>query len=73
MLGEVRALTKKLGCTALIVEQNVKNALLVSDRVLILRRGRIGYEHNVIEGADPKPLLDAYSFQGETSEMPTLP
>lgn len=66
MLGEIKSLAKKLGCTVLLVEQNVKNALLVSDRVVILRRGQIGYEHKVVEGGDPTPLLDAYSFKDET-------
>lgn len=73
MLGEVKTLTKKLGCTALIVEQNVKNALLVSDRVLILRRGRIGYEHNAVEGADPRPLLEAYSFKDDSQSALGIP
>ena len=63
MLGEIKSLTKKLGCTVLLVEQNIKNALLVSDRVVILQRGKIGYEHEVTVCSDPKPLLDAYSFK----------
>lgn len=70
MLTEVRSLTKELGCTVLVVEQNVKNALLVSDRIAVLRRGRIGYEHKVHE-ADPKDLLAAYAFkESEGSESP---
>ncbi|MCC6949690.1 MAG: ABC transporter ATP-binding protein [Bradyrhizobiaceae bacterium] len=62
ILAEVKALTKKLGCTVVVVEQNVKNALLVSDRVVVLQRGRIGYEHTVDAGTDSKPLLEAYAF-----------
>lgn len=62
MLGEIKSLTKQLGCTVLLVEQNVKNAVMVADRVLILRRGRIGYQQTI--GADPDidALLNAYSF-----------
>jgi branched-chain amino acid transport system ATP-binding protein len=63
MLRDIKSLTKKLGCTVLLVEQNVKNAIAISDRVLILRRGKIGYEHNVNADADPRPLLDAYAFK----------
>lgn len=62
ILGEVKSLTKKLGCTVVVVEQNVKNALLVSDRVVVLQRGRIGYEHKVDAGTDSRPLLEAYAF-----------
>lgn len=66
MLKEIRSLAKQLGCTVLVVEQNVKNALLVSDRIAVLRRGRIGYEHKVHE-ADPKDLLEAYAFKERES------
>jgi branched-chain amino acid transport system ATP-binding protein len=68
MLGEIKSLTKKLGCTVLLVEQNVKNAILISDRVLILRRGKIGYEYKVAENADPRPLLDAYAFKDHAEQ-----
>jgi branched-chain amino acid transport system ATP-binding protein len=64
ILEEIRTLTKSFGCTVLLVEQNVKNALAVSDRVAILRRGKIAYEHKVLPGGDFGPLLDAYSFKG---------
>jgi ABC-type branched-subunit amino acid transport system ATPase component len=42
MLRDIKSLTKKLGCTVLLVEQNYKNAIGTSDRVLILRRDKIG-------------------------------
>jgi branched-chain amino acid transport system ATP-binding protein len=66
MLEEIKSLAKKLGCTVVVVEQNVKNALLVSDRIVILQRGRIGHEHIVASG-DTKALLDAYSFKQESA------
>jgi branched-chain amino acid transport system ATP-binding protein len=65
MLMQIKALAKRLGCTALVVEQNVNNAILLSDRVLVLRRGRIEYEHNVAENPEPQALLVAYSFRHE--------
>ena len=63
MLAEIKSLVTKLDCTILVVEQNVKNALLVSDRILVLRRGRIGYSHDVSQTSDVQALLDAYSFE----------
>jgi branched-chain amino acid transport system ATP-binding protein len=64
MLEEIRSLKQQLGCTVLLIEQNVKNAIAISDRVVVLRRGRIDYEHVVKPGGDVGPLLDAYSFKG---------
>jgi branched-chain amino acid transport system ATP-binding protein len=62
ILSQIKSLSKQLGCTVLLVEQNVKNALIVSDRVLIMRRGRIAYEHEVGGARGVDALLDAYSF-----------
>jgi branched-chain amino acid transport system ATP-binding protein len=70
LLEEIKSLTRKLGCTVLLVEQNVKNAILISDRVLILRRGKIGFEYKVAENADPRPLLDAYAFKNPADPAP---
>ena len=64
MLEEIRSLKQQLGCTVLLIEQNVRNATAISDRVVVLRRGRIDYEHVVKPGGDVGPLLDAYSFKG---------
>lgn len=63
MLLNIKSLAKRFGCTVLMVEQNVKNALTVSDRIMILRRGKIAYDHVVTSKADFGPLLDAYSFK----------
>jgi branched-chain amino acid transport system ATP-binding protein len=65
MLLQIKSLAKSLGCTVLVVEQNVKNAMLVSDRVLVLRRGRVAYEHDVVSNPEPQALLDAYLFKGQ--------
>jgi branched-chain amino acid transport system ATP-binding protein len=62
MLAEIKALTARIGCTVLLVEQNIKNALAISNRILTLRRGSIGYQHHADRGDDVQALLDAYSF-----------
>jgi ABC-type branched-subunit amino acid transport system ATPase component len=64
MLEEIKSLKQRLGCTVLLIEQNVKNAIAISDRVVILRRGKIEYEYIVTPGGDVAALLDAYSFKG---------
>lgn len=63
MLEEIKSLKQRLGCTVLLIEQNVKNAVAISDRVLILRRGKIVYESIVTSQPDVETLLDAYSFK----------
>lgn len=63
ILGEIRNMVRDLGCSVLMVEQNVRNAALVSDRVLVMRRGAIGYEHIVDGTQDTRALLDAYAFE----------
>ncbi len=47
MLNEVRDLSNKAGLSVIIVEQNVKVALSVADRVMALRTGRILHESPV--------------------------
>lgn len=64
ILSEVRRLASELDCTIIVVEQNVKNALMVADRVVVLRRGRISFEQRVAGMTDTQALLDAYSFKG---------
>jgi branched-chain amino acid transport system ATP-binding protein len=64
LLAEIKRLAWRLGCAVLIVEQNVKNAVTVSDRVLVLRRGRIAYAHFVTDSNDTGALLEAYAFKG---------
>lgn len=63
ILGEIRNMVTNLGCSVLMVEQNVRNAVLISDRVLVMRRGSIGYTHVVAGSQDTQALLDAYAFQ----------
>jgi branched-chain amino acid transport system ATP-binding protein len=62
MLREIRLLAGMLSCTIVVVEQNVKNAMLISDRVLVMRRGSIAHQQRV-QDADIDALLDAYAFE----------
>jgi branched-chain amino acid transport system ATP-binding protein len=62
ILQEIRSLAGRLSCTIVVVEQNVKNAMLVSDRVLVMRRGRIAHQQPV-QDVDIDALLDAYAFE----------
>lgn len=63
MLGEIKSLRRRLDCTMLVVEQNVKNALLLADRVVVMRRGRVEYSHDLSQTKNVQTLLDAYSFR----------
>lgn len=65
MLDYIRQLSDQLNCGVLLVEQNVKNAVQISNRVLVMGRGRIVYTHDVQGNADHARLLDAYAFARE--------
>ncbi|MBX9843486.1 MAG: ABC transporter ATP-binding protein [Xanthobacteraceae bacterium] len=62
MLETIKTLSAELQCSVLLVEQNVRNAVQISDRVLVMDRGRISHAHDVIDRRDLAPLLDAYAF-----------
>jgi branched-chain amino acid transport system ATP-binding protein len=62
LLHEIRSIAGRLRCTIVVVEQNVKNAMLVSDRVLVMRRGGIAHQQRV-QDVDVDALLDAYAFE----------
>jgi branched-chain amino acid transport system ATP-binding protein len=63
VLERVRAIAARLPGGLLVVEQNVKNAVHVGDRVAVLRRGRILLTRGAGEEASTQELLDAYAFQ----------
>jgi branched-chain amino acid transport system ATP-binding protein len=63
ILSEIKSLARTLNCTIVVVEQNVKNAVFVSDRVMVLRRGSIAHTHLVGGPKDIQSLLDVYSFE----------
>jgi branched-chain amino acid transport system ATP-binding protein len=62
MLTEVKRLSQALGATVLLVEQNVRNAVMVSNRVLIMRRGTIAHEQPLATLDDVQSLLESYAF-----------
>lgn len=60
LLQPIRELQRKLGLSILLVEQNVKEALKISDRVLVMRSGEIIHEAAPNELADNKVLMQYY-------------
>ena len=62
MLAEVRRLADDRGISVLLVEQNVRNAAAISDRVLVMRRGAIGHAQAMAGPETVQALLDAYAF-----------
>ncbi|MBX3538956.1 MAG: ATP-binding cassette domain-containing protein [Chelatococcus sp.] len=62
ILGEVRSAAKSSGATVLVVEQNVRNAVSIGDRVLVMSRGVIAHDHAVFPGNDLAELLEVYAF-----------
>jgi branched-chain amino acid transport system ATP-binding protein len=60
LLQPIRHLQQQLGLSILLVEQNVKEALKISDRVLVMRSGAIIHETSPHELADNKVLMQYY-------------
>jgi branched-chain amino acid transport system ATP-binding protein len=50
-IGTIMAALKQRGITMMIIEQNLKLALAVADRLLILREGRVSEGHDLRAGA----------------------
>ncbi|MBH5385022.1 ABC transporter ATP-binding protein [Bradyrhizobium diversitatis] len=60
LLQPIRQLQQQLALSILLVEQNVKEAFKVSDRVLVMRSGAIIHETSPDELADNKVLMQFY-------------
>lgn len=60
LLQPIRQLQQQLGLSVLLVEQNVKEAFKISDRVLVMRSGAIIHETAPGELADNKVLMQYY-------------
>ena len=60
LLQPIRQLQQQLGLSILLVEQNVKEAFKISDRVLVMRSGAIIHETSPDELADNKVLMQFY-------------
>jgi ABC-type branched-subunit amino acid transport system ATPase component len=60
LLQPIRALQRQTGMAILIVEQNVREALKVSDRVLVMKSGAIIREALPAELDDNTKLMELY-------------
>ena len=60
MLQPIRALQREKGMSILLVEQNVREALKVSDRVVVMKAGSLILEAKPEELADNARLMELY-------------
>jgi branched-chain amino acid transport system ATP-binding protein len=60
LMAPIRALQRERGMSILLVEQNVREALKVSDRVVVMKAGRIVHEALPGELADNAALMELY-------------
>jgi branched-chain amino acid transport system ATP-binding protein len=60
LMAPVRALQRERGMSILLVEQNVREALRISDRVVVMKAGRIVREALPAELADNAALMELY-------------
>ena len=61
-IGRVTMRLKAVGTTMLIVEQNLKLALAVADRFLVLKAGRVTENRHLREGASPEAIVQSIYF-----------
>jgi branched-chain amino acid transport system ATP-binding protein len=60
LMAPIRALQRERGMSILLVEQNVREALRISDRVVVMKAGRIVREALPAELADNAALMELY-------------
>jgi branched-chain amino acid transport system ATP-binding protein len=60
LLRPIRELQQRLGLSILLVEQNVKEALKISDRVVVMKSGAIVHEARPSELGDSVKLMELY-------------
>jgi branched-chain amino acid transport system ATP-binding protein len=60
LMYPIRALQQSQGMSILLVEQNVREALKVSDRVVVMKAGRLVHEALPGELADNARLMELY-------------
>ena len=60
LLGPIRALQRREGLSILLVEQNVREALKVSDRAVVMKSGRMIWEGAPDELSDNARLMELY-------------
>jgi branched-chain amino acid transport system ATP-binding protein len=59
-LRRVKEISQKFGLTVLIVEQKVREVLAISNRVVVLRSGRVSFSGSAVELIDDGKLRDVY-------------
>ncbi|MBE97372.1 ABC transporter ATP-binding protein [Marinobacter sp.] len=60
LCGPIRELQQKTGMSILLVEQNVKEALRISDRVVVMKSGQMTWEGLPADLSDNKKLMELY-------------
>lgn len=60
LLGPIRELQRTTGMSILLVEQNVREALKISDRVIVMKSGEIIKEAHPDELSDNTKLMELY-------------
>lgn len=60
LLGPIKALQQERQMSILIIEQNVKEALKISDRVIVMKSGKIIKEGTPAEFSDNTELMELY-------------
>lgn len=59
-LARIRQLNREEGVSILIVEQKVREVLRISDRVIVLRGGRVSFSGSAVELSDEVKLREVY-------------
>ena len=60
LMRPIRQLQQQTGMSILLVEQNVKEALKISDRVIVMKSGAIIHETHPEELSDNAKLMELY-------------
>ena len=60
LLGPIRQLQQERAMSILIVEQNVREALKISDRVIVMKSGKVIREGQPEEFSDNTALMELY-------------
>ena len=81
LLKALRQIVREEGLSAILVEQNAKKILGITDRVVILERGMVAYSGDSVSLKDNQALLDSHLGVAKTelmqkrrgTEQPTAP
>jgi branched-chain amino acid transport system ATP-binding protein len=60
LLGTIARMQRELGIAILLVEQNVREALAIADRVYVMKAGRMVYDGPPDDIRDHKKLIELY-------------